>query len=228
MTRRLWALLLPLALGGCGGEALETRTFELRYLSEDQANRLIDPYVWTDREEGGGALSTSSGAITVRETTANLDQIERVLERFDQPRPSVMLNFQVIEANGVDDGDPAIDAVRNELQRLFRFEGYRLEAETRIGGMEGTTLRQLVGQDDSERAFLIEGFVGEVRTGETPTVTVQVSLAAGVVGEILATQVTIPAGHAVVLGTAKAPAYDGALILVVRAEIVRSDEVSPP
>jgi hypothetical protein len=65
--------------------------------------------------------------------------------------------------------------------------------------------------------------VTQVRQGaESATITVGVELAAAMAGTILQTQVTIPAGHSVVLGTSQAPAYDGALILVVRAEVVES------
>ena len=117
--------------------------------------------------------------------------------------------------------DPAISAVEAELRRLFRFEGYRLVAETQVGGIQGTGIRQAVGSAAGEEAFMIQAGVTEVRTGaETVTVTLDVGLGASGVGQILETSVTIPAGHSVVLGTANAPAFTGALILVVRAEIV--------
>ncbi len=64
---------------------------------------------------------------------------------------------------------------------------------------------------------------------ETATVTLDVGLSAsGTSGNILETSVTIPAGHSVVLGTARAPGYDGALILVVRAEVVESGMAPSP
>ncbi len=166
-------------------------------------------------------MSSMDGALTVRETADNLARIERVLEQFDRPRPSVMLHFQIIEANGAGESDPAIAAVERELRRLFRFEGYTLVAETQLGGIQGTGFRQVVGGAGPDWEFMIQGGVTEVRRGaEATTVTVDVGLAAGGVGEILATTVTIPAGHSVVLGTTEAPGYEGALILVVRAELM--------
>lgn len=213
--------MLLLALVGCGGQDLETRTFEVQYLTAQDAHHLVKPYVFTDREGGPGTMSAMEGALTVRETEDNLERIERVLEQFDRPRPSIMLHFQIIEANGARESDPAIAEVERELRRVFRFEGYELVAETQVGGIQGTGFRQAVGGLDSERSFMIRGGVTEVRrSGEAPTVTVDVGLFAGGFGDILETTVTIPAGHSVVLGTARAPAYEGALILVLRAEIM--------
>lgn len=217
--RFLSLVVSGVVLAGCSGGELETRTFEVQYLPSHEARTLVEPYVFTEREGRPGTLSSLDGALTVRETEDNLQRIERVLERFDRPRPSVMLHFQIVEANGAGDSDPAIAAVERELRRLFRFDGYRLVAETQMGGIQGTNFRQAVGGAGNE-AFLIRGGVTEVRRGgEAPTVTVDVGLLAGGVGDILETTVTIPAGHSVVLGTAKSPAYEGALILVVRAEI---------
>lgn len=212
--------VLAAGMAACQGPSLETRTFDVQYLAPYQVEQLIAPYVFTDREQNPGMLSTTEGAVTVRETLDNLDKIARVLTEYDRPRPSVMLHFQIIEADGAAPEEPAIAAVEKELRRLFRFEGYRLVAETQVGGIQGTGIRQAVGSADGDE-FMIRAGVTEVRSGaETVTVTLDVGLAAAGVGDILQTSVTIPAGHSVVLGTAQAPAFDGALILVVRAEIM--------
>lgn len=241
MRRAQWLLLLPLAaaFGGCADAPLDTRTFEVQYLAPHEVERLIAPYVFTDRESRPGTMSSAEGVITVRETVDNLDKIARVLEEFDRPRPSVMLHFQIIEADGETTSDPAIAEVEAELRRLFRFEGYQLVAETQVGGIQGTGIRQMVvpsgrgaprpgGASDAGEAFMIRAGVTEVRTGgQAPTVTLDVLLAANI-GDILSTTVTIPAGHSVVLGTASPPGFEAALILVVRAEIVESMGAASP
>lgn len=224
MKRKRWPYLVPLVMAllmACdGGPDLDTRTFTLRYLPPHQARELIEPYVYGDREGAAGRLSTARGAITVRETEDNLSKIERVLEEFDRPNPMVTLHFQVIEADGAGESDPAIAAVERELRRLFRFDGYALAAETQVATIEGSAVRQLVGEEASERAFLVEASVREVRSmGADATVTLQVQLSANRAGAVMETAVTIPTGHSVVLGTARAPGFDGALILVVRAEL---------
>lgn len=218
----LVALAAVVAPGCHGGSELETRTLEVHYLAQHQVEALIRPYVFTDRETNPGMMSSTEGAVTVRETSDNLEKIERVLAEYDRPRPTVMLTFQIIEANGAAARDPAIAAVEEELRRLFRFEGYDLVAETQVAAIQGTGVRQVVGSAGRPDQFVIQTGVTEVRTGgETTTLTLDVRLD-GVAGVILETSVTIPAGHSVVLGTARAPSFDGALILVVRGEIVES------
>lgn len=211
------------AVAGCGGDGgLETRTFQLRYLQPHTVTSLLDPYVYGDREGAPGRISVTESAVTVRETAENLDRIDRVLAQYDQPRPTVMLHFQIIRANGADGTDPAIAEVERELRRLFRFDGYELVADARIGGIAGTLIRQLAGRGD--RQYIIEGGVNEVRSAVDPaTVTLDVRLSAAGMGPILETGVTVAEGQSVVLGSARAPDADDALILVVRADIVEAE-----
>jgi hypothetical protein len=213
----LFTTLLAAAAAGCEGRELETRTFELKYMRPGEAEALVAPYVFTEREGAPGAFEVASSAITVRETADNLERIQRMLAEFDVPRPLTMLHFQVIRADGDIGADPAIAEVERELRRLFRFDGYDLLAETRVGVMEGAAFRQVARGGDTD--FIIEGGVPEVRErGDAPTLTVEVQLWAGERNRALVTQVTIPVGHAVVLGTGQTE-EGSALILVVRAEI---------
>ena len=226
-------LVAMVALAGCEGPELDTRTFEVRYLQPHEVRNILEPYVFTDREGRAGLMSTSQGAVTVRETDDNLEKIGRVLEQFDVPKPTVMLSFQIIEADGAREVDPAIAEVEAELRRLFRFEGYELVAETQVVGIQGTGIRQMIGDarttyTSDEGFFMIEGGVSEVRgtTGADPTITLDVRLSHRDMPNILSTTVTIPAGHSVVLGTAQAPGIEGALVLVVKAEIVGEGEAA--
>lgn len=228
MRRRNRVLtMLPLlaALGGvtgCQGPELDTRTFEVGYLHSSDVSRILEPYVFDDREGAPGKISTAPGAVTVRETEDNLAKIARVLEQYDRPKPTVMLNFQIIEADGAQPSDPAIAEVEAELRRLFRFEGYELVAETQVVGIQGTAIRQMVGTSGDRGVFIIEGGVSEVRGlgSGSATMTLDVRLSHGNMPDLLHTSVTVPVGHSIVLGTAQAPRIDGAVILVVSAEIL--------
>lgn len=224
MTRMTMVAMAALATGfvACGGDDLDTRTYELSYLQNHEAGRLIAPYVYTDREGAPGTFEIAGSAMTVRETPDNLQRIERMLAAFDVPQPLTMLHFQIIRANGAAPPDPAIAEVERELRRLFRFEGYELLAETRVGVVEGAAIRQTArgGGED----FVIEGVVGAVRSrGERPAIALRLELwTDGGTSRPLQTEVTIPAGHAVVVGTLET-AESGALILVVRAEVVGAE-----
>ncbi len=218
-----------LALTACQGPELETRTFQVQYLPTYQIDQLIAPYVFTDRETNPGMMSATEGAVTVRETADNLAKIERVLAEYDRPKPMVMLNFQIIEANGDTDTDPAIAAVEAELRRLFRFDGYELLAETQVAAIQGTGIRQAVGGSRPDEGFQINGGVTEVRRGaESTTVTLDVQLWVTGGPPVLETSVTVPTGHSVVLGTANSRLHEGALILVVRAEVAESGVATGP
>ena len=211
------------------GPALETRTFEVQYLPSYRVDQLIAPYVFSDRAESPGMMSATEGAVTVRETPDNLEKIARVLAEYDRPNPTIMLSFQIIEADGAAEPDPAIEAVERELRRLFRFEGYDLVAETQIVGIQGTGTRQIVrGEGPDPESFVVRTGVTEVRRGDPTTVTLDVQLALApsatpTLGPLLETSVTVPAGHSVVLGTAQSTEFEGALILVVRAEILDAE-----
>src|SRR5207245_11441584 len=80
-----------LTLGAaCGsGPAVDTRTFELKYLRGPEAAQIISPYVYADRREAKGMMSFAGTTITVRETPDNLDESARVPAQYDRPRPRV-------------------------------------------------------------------------------------------------------------------------------------------
>ncbi|MFQ5538400.1 MAG: hypothetical protein ACE5GJ_13225 [Gemmatimonadota bacterium] len=119
--------LIVLAAAACSrGPGLETRTFALENLAPHEAEALVAPYVFDDRERNPGTMSRTGGAITVRETPDNLDKIERVMEQFDVAQPEVRLTFQLVEADGFSGTDPAIAEVEKELRKVFDFKGYRL------------------------------------------------------------------------------------------------------
>ena len=220
-------LLVLAVLAGCdAGTELETRTFQVAYLQPHAVQDLLTPYVYTDRAENPGVMSTSDAAVTVRETPDNLEQIARVLEQYDRPRPTVMLHFQIIRADGATDTDPAIADIERELRRLFRFDGYELVAEATVGGIAGTLINQQVGQGEDE-FFLGTGVTDVRHAGDPATVTLDVRLGTPQ-GPLLETGVTVVEGQSVVLGTAQTPDQQGALILVVRADVVEPAGAAVP
>lgn len=146
--------------------------------------------------------------------------------------PNVQLVFQVVEADGFRETDPAIAEVVDELRRIFRFEGYRLlETSVLHGTLDGGPLQQRLALP-GHGTYVIRAFLQ--RTAE-PTVTrVSVSLrrhlldaarrdledAASVqaLGPILDASVNVRDGQTVVLGSARDDPEAGAIILVMRAE----------
>ena len=214
----LWPAALAFFYACGGGPDLDTRTFELQYLEPGEAVEMVTPYVYADRAEAPGIVRAFSGGLTVRETADNLDRIGRVLAEYDRAKPGVRLIFQIIEADGPGEPDPRIQEVEAALRELFRFEGYRLVAETNMAAMEGTGSSQQL--HDGMRELFIAANVHEIRgTTDRASVVLSVELVLQSIGNAISTSMAVPVGQTVVLGSTK-PIDQPTLILTVRPELV--------
>jgi hypothetical protein len=204
--------VLPLAVGCGTGPAVDTRTFELKYLRGPEASRIISPYVYVDRREAKGMMSFAGTTITVRETRDNLDKIARVLAQYDRPRPLVRLTFHLIQADGARTTDPALADVEAMLRKLFRFRGYRMVEEGVFSATEGGDVSQAMG------GYRVGAGIHRVSgMGDSATVELRVHLTGRTVE--FSTIVGLPAGKTAVLGNVGQDPR-GTLILTVRPELV--------
>lgn len=205
---------VALLLAGCErAPRLETRTFAVHALAPHQVEALVAPYVYTDRPQNPGMMSTSDRALTVRETPDNLDKIERVLADFDAVRPDVRLRFQVIEADGFTDSDPAIADVETELRKLFQFKGYRLAAQATLTATDGSEISQTLS--GSEDQYQVTGGVGWQSGGATQ---LHVRLWRGHSDVLLETTVNVRPGQTLVLGTSPKRGSTATLLLTLHSE----------
>ncbi len=209
--------LLPAA--GCStAPRLDTRTFTLAHLRPDQAQKLIDPYVFTDRAGAPGHLSVTSGALTVRETPDNLDKIERVLKQYDRAQPDVRLHFQLIEADDFKGSDPRIATIEGELKKIFQFRGYRLAGDTYVEATD----RSMVSQRFQGADATYEVSTGVQWLGPSEIQLISVKLQARGYGTLLQTTVNVQPGQTLVLGSSPKLKGTGTLLLAVRADSVGS------
>lgn len=204
-------------LAACDSRGTEARTFQLEHMSPRSAESLVQPYV--PAGSTGIRISDHPPAITVAASSDRLEQIGEMLNRLDVPAPDVRLRFQLIEADGFADTDPAIADVEAALRELFRFRGYRLAAESMVTASQHTqSTQRLLGFGDTPLS--LEVIVNSLtRTAEAGSVHLGVTLRADGHGGILSTGVVVAGGQTVVLGTARPFEDRGALILVVRPEI---------
>ncbi len=220
-TRIVLALASLAGLAACGGPALETRTFELLYLDGGAAEQIISPYVYTDRTDAPGKLSTTGQTITVRETHDNLERIARVLAEHDRPPANVRFAFTVIQADGAGPPDSSIAAIEVQLRQLFRFRGYRAVASAVTVAAPGTEFEHVL-DDPALRGgrYMIRGRLETVGgRGDSGTVRLQISLQSSVRGSSVGTRLSIAMGQTAVLG-GQSGGGAGALILAVRPELV--------
>lgn len=214
-TRQTLAAILLLAGGACQqAPTLETRTFRINNLEPYEVEPLVGPYVYTDRADNPGTLSTAAQSLTVRETADNLEKIERVLAEYDVARPDVSLHFQLIEADGFTDSDPRIAGVETELRKVFQFRGYRLAGEAMVSATnEADFTQRLAGSFD---IFQVEGKVFWVR-GDMIHLA-DISLVQMDAGRLLLTSMNLRPGQTVVLGSSPKLGSTATLLLTVRAE----------
>ena len=162
--------------------------------------------------------SSTTGAISVRETSDNLDEIARVLAEFDKVRADVPLHFQLIEADGFTGTDPRISAVEVELRKVFQFRGYRLAGEAFVTATDGSEIgQQMQGTDD---VYEITGRVHWVGPGTVRLA--DLTLYAQSSGHRLETTVNIRPGQTLILGSSPKDGSTATLLLTVRAEEVAS------
>lgn len=162
-------LLLVLATACDLGTKLEVRTFRVETTDEAQlesVGTLVQPYVYKERPDAPGSMSIAAGAITVRETPDNLDQIARVLAELDlseTPSPSFRLQFQLVEANGASESEPVIADVIEELRKALRFDGYSLVGEAQIAVKPRASFGQVL--QTAEHEYQIGGTFAESESG---------------------------------------------------------------
>ena len=142
---------------------------------------------------------------------------------------NVRLVFQLIEADGFTEVDPAIGEVVDQLQRLFRFQGYRLATTSVLSGaVSDQTI--VVSQNLAVSEHVAVQLTAWLRKSDTPgLVRISVRLTdanrqTGINGrwvngpKILDVSVNVRDAQTVVLGSARHVLANAALILVMRAE----------
>lgn len=136
-----------------------------------------------------------------------------------EPR-NVRLVFQIIEADGFTDVDPAIQDVVDELHSLFRFRGYRLVTTSIMTGTTGEVperVSQLLSLPDHGQlqlsAFIHPADGGSLRLSVSVDVPNRTQNPT-----ILEVSVRVRMGQTVVLGSTQNRADAAALILTMRAE----------
>ena len=212
-SRYLLALVPIMTLTACGRSALETRSFELRYLNSSDVEPLTRPFQLPDV-----SIAMRGNTVVVSGSHASVDRVARMITERDVPPPNARLTFQIIKADGSRAPDPAIAAVEAQLRQLFRFAGYQLVATGMTTGTAGAPVELRL--EGAEGPFAIRGELERVEVvGDSGSVRLEVQLL-GSRGAILRTRVSIGIGHTIVLG-GQLSGNPGAIVLAVRPELVR-------
>jgi hypothetical protein len=218
-------ILIPLLLA-CESQGEVTRRIPLKNLKPDEAFVLALPYLGDSTAISIPGPATDADdvlpVLTVSGPRDRVEQVEAVVRERDRPKPDVLLRFQIIEADGYDTSDPAIEDVTRVLRDLFRFEGYRLAAEAVVRSSAYGEISQVVHGSDGTR-YSINGEVRDITIDDAGRSAASLELTLWVTQSIpaLDTSVNVPSGQLVVLGTTRPRADGPTLILVVQPEVIQ-------
>ena len=208
MKKIMLAVVTVLTIAACDkSRDMDTRTYQLSRLTQDEALALLTPYI---RE--GGYLSGKNKLITVREKADRLKVIDGVLKQYDGVGEAldVVMNMQVIAADGFKERDPAIADVESTLRQMFKYDGYKLLGSVRFQTREDGTFIQSGGN------FRISGRLQRVSgNGDQRVIPMSVELDTKD-GAQLGSTITAPLDKPTVLGQST---EKGAIILVIRPAI---------
>ena len=210
-------LMLPiLALCACdASRGMETRTYEVARMKHDDVIMLLTPYI-----EQGGSISMTPDAhlLTVREKPDRLTVIERLLKQYDGggTAADVMLDIQVVKADGFATSDSALADIEPTLRQTFKYQGYKLLAQTHVQVREGSSFEQIVPP------FQLNGRVDRVAQVANETrvpISIDLEQARDRNGppQRMESTVTATIGKPTVLGQSTG---DGAIILVIRPTLL--------
>lgn len=188
-------------------QAIPVRTFALQRLDVKDAAKLLAPYL---QSPAAGAFETGSAvrAITVRGTTRELNTVDSLLAVYDRAPRGVLLRFQIIEATEDAKKDPRIAEVDASLHELFRYTGYRLIAEGIAKTEEAQSFDVSLGAEGA--SYSVHGGVisADLTNGALRMfVSLKQPMAMGS-ESLFATQLTLPMGQMVVLGSASPRFYE--------------------
>ena len=215
-ARLFTAAAILVVLCACFPErSLEVRTISLDRLTGRQAAELATPYLSKQ-----GMVSTSAemlNTITVRDHSRNVERIRSMLSARDASPANISLHFQVIRATDVGGVEAGLERIAGALTEMLRYEGYALLTEAVVSGSERATTTQTL--DGGGVPLELGVRVADVRgTSRNGSVELDVDLSRPQ-GRLLSTNVVIPVGETVVLGTAFPGEMGSALILTVRGEM---------
>lgn len=215
--KKLLLVAVILLAGACDKKrGMEVRTYELNRLSNEDAQALVTPYI-----RDGGYLAGKGKLLSVREKPDRLKVIEDLLRKYDGigEAVDVVLDVQIIEANGFTGRDSAIADIEQTLRQTFKYKGYRLAGETRVQAREGTGFRTTMSG-----GFVLDGELDRVRaSGSEQRVPIELRLVKPMMGRgqmalELGGTVTTTIGKPTVLGQST---NEGAIILVVRPSVAK-------
>jgi topoisomerase-4 subunit A len=87
----------------------------------------------------------------------NIDQVIRVIRNADEPKPELIAQFSLTDAQ-------AEDILEIRLRQLARLEGIRIEKELKALATEGKDLRRLLRDESARRELVVQEITADAQT----------------------------------------------------------------
>jgi hypothetical protein len=218
-------VLLVVALGGVAQESdgkVVVQTFKFKFKSAERASAMISSLV---SPQGSVSLQPGNNVLVVTDHAGNVERIASALARYDVPSREVKLEVRLVSAGRVTGRVPEVPAdlqqIAEKLSGVLRFNAFESLGTLEVKASEGDAVRS-----DIDGAYHAEFTVGEL---DPVSETIQLSgftlsrYEAGTATEkksrsaVLQTTLNLKIGQTVVLGAARLPDSDRALMLIVVA-----------
>ena len=198
-------------------KALTVRSFQFKYKDAGKAAAAIKPLV---SSEGSVSIQPSTNSLVVTDRPDNIREIAAMLGRFDAPSQAFKLRIRIVGAGRTDGSARVPDSLRDVAPKLavLRFNSFDDLGDATAQGKEG----------DPAIVELSSGYRADFKFGELDPATDSIRVAdlklsrlEGVKKDqltpLLKTSLNIKLGQTVILGAARDPQSQRALMIVLSA-----------
>lgn len=171
----------------------------------------------------GQIVSMVGAQITLKDTPERIAGIKALLSELDLPPASIWLKMSALVASSDGPAENTLPddlrTISKKLESLFRYKSYKLLESAHFSALENERCSILFGQGhyrtDIQRV--------EVARDNSPVIKLKdiaiIKLPENI--PVLMTSVSIPQGDTIILGASNADATGKALIVIVKAELVK-------
>jgi hypothetical protein len=231
LKRVLLMILMMVALSGAafaepaaatapavdGKQALAVRSFSFKFKQADKAAAAIKPLL---SKEGSMSIQPSSNSLVVTDRTENMKAVAKMIGDFDKAPQSFRLYVRIVGASRVEGTPKIADDLKDVARKLaiLPYNFYENVGEATVQGKEG----------DSGLIDMSTGYRANFKLGEydpaSDSIAVNDLQIAKLTGEkrdqltpLLKTTLNLTIGQPYILGAAKGPQSQRALMIVLVA-----------
>ena len=195
------------------GKTLTAKTFVFKYKQADKAANVIKSML---SAEGSMSIQPTANSLVVTDVAANMKKIAAALATFDAPAQALKLSIRLVSASRGAEAkvDPAVADVASKLA-LFRYNV-----------LESIGAAQADGSEGQPGVVTIDGYRADFRFGEYDPASDSVQVVdfklfraeGDQLAPMLKTTLNLKLGQTVIIGAAKQPQSQRALMIVVTAQ----------